>query len=350
MKSRAFVLFFFIASATYQSTAQSSVRAYFLNGEALQQITDNGVTVTVSLHDTGKVNWLTVYVANDSDDAVNVIPSNISLHQISPKDENLRLKTERELERSVGRGVFWGQVVASLGAGLSRSFSTTTVTDSYGNAVTATVNTPDYEAQARWLAWADAVAARGEAVKNVIGHDYLRATTVFPGSRFAGRLCFQRDKAFGTGTAIIALGEKVFRFPLPASKSAPPPPMNPELPAVGSLSNAPRSDSSSSADQQGLVVTARKAGVLGISGTNWMEGGVSGVEIVDVAPDSAADSAGLRVGNVIVEVNGAHIHSTADLSHVLLQEGPGTRVNIGYLVKTNLGWMPKNGSTVLTNR
>src|ERR1035437_5077145 len=205
MRSKSFVFIFFLLLLTRMAAAQQdSLRVYYVDGQSLEQITDHDVTVTVSLKDTGKVNWLTVYVVNDSDDPVNVIPTTITLHQTSPKDEDLRLKTESELQRAVGRGVFWGQVVANIGAGLS----------SYVSA--KTMHTPDYEAQAQWLAHADALAARGQAVAGVIGHDYLRATTLFPGSRFAGKLCFSRDKSFGSGTALITFGARTYQFPLPA--------------------------------------------------------------------------------------------------------------------------------------
>src|SRR5436305_1574864 len=92
------------------AVAQDSPRVYYVNGELFQQLTDHGVTVTLGLKDEGKANWITVYVVNDSNDAVTVFPSGISLHEHSPKDQELRMKTERELDKSVGHHVFWGQV------------------------------------------------------------------------------------------------------------------------------------------------------------------------------------------------------------------------------------------------
>jgi S1-C subfamily serine protease len=90
--------------------------------------------------------------------------------------------------------------------------------------------------------------------------------------------------------------------------------------------------------------------MLGVSGANWTEGGVNGVEIMDVAPDSAAETARLRVGYVITDVNGRHIRSTEDLAGVLAQNGPSSRITVGYIVKTNLGWMPSEATAVLTNK
>jgi len=348
MRSKGFV--FLLLFLARMAAGQGSPRVYYVNGEALEQITDHDVTVTVSLKEEDKKNWLTVYVVNDSNDAVNVIPTGITLHQTLPKDEDLRLKTEHELQRAVGHGVFWGQVIAGVGAGLSRNISTVTTRTPYGSVQTV-VNTPDYEAQARWLAWADSRAARGEAVKGVIGHDYLRATTLFPGSRFAGKLCFTRDKALSSGTARITLGSRTYQFPLPPPASAPTPPSAPELPTVGALTSAPPPDGATASPEATPSPTATaRAGVLGVSGANWTEGGVSGVEILDVAPDSAAETAGLRTGYVITEINGRHVRSTEDLAGVLAQNGPGSRIAVAYIVKTGLGWMPSETSVVLTNR
>ena len=327
-------------------------RVYYVNGDSYEQITNRGVTVTLRLNEDHGANWLTVYVVNDSEDAVNVMPSNITLHQTEPREADLRLKTERQLKNHVNHGVFWGQVLAGVGAGLSRQVSTAYTSTPYGS-VSTVVNTPDYEAQARWLAAADALAAQGEAVKNVIAHDYLRATTVFPGSRFAGRLCFSRDKKFLSGFARIVLDTHAYEFQLPPPSSAPTPSSAPELPGVGNLTAVDVSKNeamSSSAPAAPSRSTNTRPGILGVSGANWMEGDVSGVEIVAVAPKSAAAGAGLRPGNVITDVNDQPIRSTEDLASVLAQNEPGTRVRIGYIFKSNLGWMSSEAVVTLTNR
>jgi hypothetical protein len=315
---------------------QDSLRVYYLDGQSLEQLTDHDVTVTVSLKDAGKVNWLTVYVVNDSDDPINVIPANITLHQTSPKDEDLRLKTEAELQRAVDRGVFWGQVVANIGAALSVHVPTA-------------MQPLAYEAQALWLAQADATAARGQAVAGVIGHEYLRTTTLFPGSRFAGKLCFSRDKSFGSGIARITFGARTYQFPLPAPASTPTPSSAPELPTVGALTSASEKNDPAAEAPESQTAT-HKAGILGVSGANWTDGVMNGVEVLDVAPDSAAEAAGLRVGYVITVAGGRHIRSTNDLAGVLAQNGPGSWITVGYQFKSNLGWMPNQVVVVLASK
>jgi len=53
------------------------------------------------------------------------------------------------------------------------------------------------------------------------------------------------------------------------------------------------------------------------------------------------------MGNVITELNGAPIHTTDDLAGALADRGPGSRVNVTYLFRTNLGWMAKQTSLIL---
>src|SRR5205823_7924659 len=145
-------------------------RVFYFDGDAFEQITAHGVTVTARLNQNHGENWLTVYVVNDSDEPLNLIPTNIALHQSLPVNKDLALKTEKQLARGVDRRVFWGQVLAGVGAGLSRNYSSVTTSTPYGS-VSTLVNTPDYEGQASWLAWADAIAARGQDIKGVAHHD-----------------------------------------------------------------------------------------------------------------------------------------------------------------------------------
>jgi hypothetical protein len=96
-----------------------------------------------------------------------------------------------------------------------------------------------------------------------------------------------------------------------------------------------------------LTATAPHGGVLGVTGADWQEGGVKGVEIIDAADLSAGRIAGLRKGYVITDVNGVHVASTQDLAIILARLEPGSRISIGYLFKSNLGWMPSETVAIL---
>jgi hypothetical protein len=88
-------------------------------------------------------------------------------------------------------------------------------------------------------------------------------------------------------------------------------------------------------------------GTLGIVASDWEQSGFMGVEITDISEDGSAALAGLHKGNVITEVNGKKLSSVQDLSSLMGQIEPGTKVSIVYLVRTNLGWMPNEAFAIL---
>ncbi len=320
--------------------AEDSLHVYYYNGETIEQASVRGVTVTVTLKDTGKLNQVAAYVDNSSPDAVNVIPSNFTLHQSAPKDEDLAVKSEQEVQKIAGRRALWGQVVSGVGTGVSRAKDKMT-----GKETTPAVKAPpDYEAQARWLAHVDELGQKGQTV--TLAHAYLRGSTVFPSSKFAGVLWFDRDEAFVAAVLRVTLGSRSYEFPFPAPDWATTPskPGQPDKDAEKASSSNPSAHSS---EHQGPGGSLFKPGVLGLSGETWSQGGVGGVRILEVAQGSAAELAGLRAAYVITEVNGRKIHSTDDLAAMLAQKGPGTKVNISYLFWSNLGWMPKETVVIL---
>lgn len=81
-------------------------------------------------------------------------------------------------------------------------------------------------------------------------------------------------------------------------------------------------------------------------GADCAESGFTGVQFVWVSTNSATETAGLNVGNVIMTVNGKSVGSTHELATTMAQIEPGSTVKIAYLLKTQLGWMPKE--TALT--
>ena len=84
----------------------------------------------------------------------------------------------------------------------------------------------------------------------------------------------------------------------------------------------------------------------GFSGADWAESGFTGVQVVRVSTGSAAEIAGLNVGNVIMTVNGRSISSTQEMAATMAQIEPGSTVKISYLLNTHLGWMPKETALI----
>jgi hypothetical protein len=99
-----------------------------------------------------------------------------------------------------------------------------------------------------------------------------------------------------------------------------------------------------------LNVGEANHGVLGISGANWMEDGFRGVQITEVDPQSPAEVAGLHPHDIITDIDGRRIQTTQDLASVLSQRQAGSRISLGYVFKSNLGWMPKTVLVILASK
>jgi len=313
------------------AAAEDSLHVYYYGGESIEQINIGGVTVTLSLKDNIKFNQVGVYVDNRSSESVNVIPSNFRLHQSAPKDKDLAMKSDQEVQKIGGHNAL-GHVVSGVGSSIVRAKDKMAGKDDQSG----TKVPPDYDAQARWLAHADELAQRGQTV--TLGKSYLRSSTVFPGTQLAGVLWFDRDDALASGVVHVTLGSRNYQFPFPPPEWATTP-ANPIQPD--------KADKAPPEHSPAGVSSASKAGVLGVAGENWSESGMAGVKILEVAENSSAASAGLHMGNVITEMDGSPIHTTDDLAAALTQRGPGSRVNVTYLFRTNLGWMAKQTSLIL---
>lgn len=322
---------------TSVACAEDPLHVYYYNGETIEQLTLRGVTVTISLNDTGKFNQLGVFVSNSSPDAVNVLPSSFTLRQTSPTDVDLALKSESEIQRIAGKHALWTHVAS--GVTTSVNYMKERMAGEDGQSSEAAVQ--DYDSQARWLARVDDLGKRGDT--KTLVRSYLRSTTLFPGSKLSGVLWFDRADGFASGTVKVALGSRIYAFPFPPPSWATTP-SNP-----GKIEKASRRVATpvESADPPDTSQPNPKAGVLGVYGENWSQDSFGGVRIVDVAENSAGQLAGLRVGYVITEIDGKRILTTNDLAAELAKRGPGTRLHIVYLVHTNLGWMPQKTSAIL---
>ena len=90
----------------------------------------------------------------------------------------------------------------------------------------------------------------------------------------------------------------------------------------------------------------RSGGTLGLVGADWKKRGFKGVEITNISEGGLAAMAGLHKGDVITEVNGNKIVSTQQLNSVVSRIEPGRHLHILYLLKTQLGWMPKETTAI----
>lgn len=334
MLRRLIILVFLL---TGLAAAEDPLHVYYYNGDTIEQLTLHGVSVTISLNDTGKFNQLAVFISNSSSDAVNVLPSNFALRQTNPKDVDLGLKSEQEIQRIAGKHALWTHVASGVTS--SVSYMKDKMSGEDGQTTEAAVQ--DYDSQARWLTHVNDLGKRGDT--KALARLYLRSTTMFPGAKLSGVLWFDRADVFASGTVRVAFGSRVYSFPFPPPSWATTP-SNP-----GKIEKASRRTALpvENADLPDTSQPNPKAGVLGVYGENWSQDSFGGVRIVEVAENSAAELAGLRVGYVITEIDSKRILTTNDLAAELAKRSPGTQLHIVYLVHTNLGWMPQKTSAIL---
>jgi hypothetical protein len=66
-----------------------------------------------------------------------------------------------------------------------------------------------------------------------------------------------------------------------------------------------------------------------------------GAEIREVRPGSVAELAYLRIGDVINAVDGRSVKTAMELTAALSNRAPGSKIRVGYLLSTGLGYFPK---------
>jgi hypothetical protein len=97
----------------------------------------------------------------------------------------------------------------------------------------------------------------------------------------------------------------------------------------------------------GSTPESARGGSLGVIVADWSQGDATGAEVIDVGDESSGYLAGLRRGYVITDVNGVHVKSAKQLDIIVSGLEPGTRISIGYIFKSNLGWMPVQTAAIL---
>lgn len=335
--------------------AQDDLSVYYEDGATIERISREGVTVMVSLVDTGKLNKLKVCVDNRSSDAINIVPEQVTVHQSSPKDEYLEAKSQRDLQRGIDHGLIWKEILIGLAAGLSRNYTTINTSSVgivrtpygsglvYGSTVT-TISSPDWEMQARWFALGDRIAAEGKSAKELIAQQSLKKNTIFPGTQLTGTMWFRRHQALQSGTVEVTIGDRNYEFPFPAPSSAKAP-TDPGPPAVASGDNTDLPQESPTQSP----ISNNPVAAFGLVVRTLEDADAQGVEILDVADDSPAKAAGLRPGYVISSMDGKRTKTINDLLLEFKKKAPNTKVKISYMIRTNLGWMG-NGTVATLGR
>jgi hypothetical protein len=201
----------------------------FVNGRKIKILTTDGITVSVSMLDTGKYFRADIAILNTSTANFDVLPSTFTIQETAPKEKVLAYVDVGKIIHSAQRKMAWGNALTGMGAGMQRRQTTTDTTSSgtvsvnssdgtyasgtYNGSSTSTTSAPDYAAQARAN---EAIRQRNAVLaiqSSQLSDSALRSNTVPPGQTVSGCVFFERK---GKATSVVLsapIGEKVFKFP-----------------------------------------------------------------------------------------------------------------------------------------
>ena len=183
---------------------------FFSRGHAVESATANGVTVQVSLEDSGWKLRATIAVSNSGGEGVEVFPGLITLDELQPNLKSLLAQDPAKLSHVVNHQVFLTLASAqpSPSAVAFREVSVPAA-----NAATYRAPTPDYFSdhiiQGSATNHASVTPSSAEIQSLALKHAKLTS-----GQKTAGVMWFERDGNSRELSLRVPVGDLVFDFPL----------------------------------------------------------------------------------------------------------------------------------------
>ncbi len=179
-------------------------------GRLVESLTVNGVTVQVSLQDTGWKLRASVAISNQTERSLDVAPSLITLDELQPNLRLLPAQNPAKIAHAANHQSLWTVANAqpSPSAVVFREIS------SYGtqNSTYRTNAAPDYLSQRHVV-----VSAKQPPVPDESGDPLalaLKAGAIAPQQKVAGVIWFARDAGARELSLRVPVGDLVFDFPL----------------------------------------------------------------------------------------------------------------------------------------
>ena len=203
--------------ARWQSGTKGSVE--FVSGEeAIESLTVNGITVQVSLQDTGWKIRANVAVVNAAKQPLYVMPRLMTLDEMAPLIKPLRMQDPERIARAANHQILWTSASAGPSGSVrpQRSPSAQSKADAYvfSFQVPANGGTQNYLAQQQA---AEQLVAKSQAplldMVGAINSLSLRESTLKPSEKTAGSVWFDRDSKSRQLLLRVPVGDVVFEFP-----------------------------------------------------------------------------------------------------------------------------------------
>jgi hypothetical protein len=178
---------------------------FYSDGLEVESLTINGVTVQVSLQDTGWKLLANIAVANGSLEAVNVAPSHITLDDLGQVKKSLPYQQPKKLRTAVNHQILWTEADASP------STSGYLVNAGYRTSENDGLNrTQNYLAQHQ----ADVERKTEFNPHSEINTVALKDATLLPNGQISGSTWFERDGKLQEIILRVPVGDLVYEFPL----------------------------------------------------------------------------------------------------------------------------------------
>jgi hypothetical protein len=191
------------------------------NGILVESLTTNGVTVQVSLHDTGWKLRANVAIANEGSESVSIEPSKFILDEIGANGRPLFYQDPAELAKNITHQVLWTESVAEPSTASSRMIASaepvSATSVGYKSSLTPSVSAPNYIVQHQY---AEENAVRKEG-KQTLGNTSqqvlalaLKPANIGPSDKVTGAVWFERSKNPRQLMLRIPIGNQTLEFPL----------------------------------------------------------------------------------------------------------------------------------------
>jgi hypothetical protein len=178
---------------------------FYSEGLEMESLTLNGVTVQVSLQDTGWKLLANVAVANGGLQAVNVVPSNITLVTLGQVKKSLPYQQPKKLRTAVNHQILWTEADAAPSA------SGYLVTADYRTSDSDGLNrTQNYLAQHQ----VDVESKADFNPHSEINTVALKDAAILPSGHVSGSTWFERDGKLQEMVLRVPVGDLVYEFPL----------------------------------------------------------------------------------------------------------------------------------------
>jgi hypothetical protein len=188
---------------------------FISNGIVVESLTANGITVQVSLHDTGWKLRANVGIANNTSEAVSVEPSRFVLDEVGPHGKPLFYQDPAVLSKNITHQVLWTESIAAPSGSRSQYVTATNV--DYRSSSTPTLSTQNYLLQHQ-NAEEDAVRNKGKQTlintARQIQALALKSGTIAPSDKIAGAVWFERGRNLRQLILRVPLEGQTFEFPL----------------------------------------------------------------------------------------------------------------------------------------